>query len=327
MSTNSDKPAPSGAPQDKGEGKKARKGPMALGRIILALAAIAALSYGALWRVDSLAYVSTDDAAIDGRQAKISSKMIGRVGAVKAAEGDKVKAGQALVVLEDRDLKAQETQAAASLAYARQNLEVARIGLDKARDDFDRASLLYSGQATTKENYDHARRALDAAQAQCALAQASVDTSSAQLGVIEAQLLNGTISSPIDGIVEKVALNPGDLAQPGQTILSVSNLDSVWVTANYEETKIGRIKAGAKALITVDAYRGRSFEGKVEMIRAGIVPPAFQIGEFTKTTQRVPVKIALSSVPEGTTLIPGMSAEVKVRTDAVLPAFLKRLHL
>jgi len=323
MSSNSENAKAGGAPA----GKKVRKGPMALGRIILVLAALGAAGYGVYWWIDSVAYVGTDDAAVDGRQVKLSSKMLGRIAAEGAAEGDKVASGQVLVVLEDHDLRAQEAQATASLKYARQSLEVARVALGKAQDDFDRTSKLYSGQAATRESFDHARQALDTAGAQYSLAQASVDTAAAQLGVIEAQLLNVRIATPIDGTVEKITLNPGDLVQPGQTILSVNNLDSVWITANLEETKVGRIKAGAPALITVDAYKGRTFEGAVERIGAGIVPPAFQVGEFTKTTQRVPVKIVLSSAPEGAILLPGMSVEVKIRTGAPLPPLAEKLRL
>ena len=125
--------------------------------------------------------------------------------------------------------------------------------------------------------------------------------------------------------MEKVTLNPGDLVQPGQTILSVNNLQSVWVIANFEETKIGRIRKGAPVLVTVDAYPGRPFDGIVDMIRAGIVPSAFQIGDFTKSTQRVPVRITLQSIGEGDILLPGMSVEVKVRTPAAMPGFFKTL--
>jgi membrane fusion protein, multidrug efflux system len=309
------------------DAKKIRKGPRLLGRIVLLAAAAAALCYGAYYWMESVAYVGTDDAAIDGRQVKLSSKTLGRIAEIRASEGEKVKAGAVLVILEDRDLKAQEAQAAASLAYARQNLNVAKIGLDRSQEDFDRASKLYSAAATTKENYDHAQKALDASQAQYSLAQASVDTSSAQLGVIEAQMLNSRIPAPIDGTIDRVSLFPGDLAQPGQAILSINNLASLWVTANLEETKIGRIAAGTKVKLSIDAYPGRAFEGHVEMIRSGIVPSAFQIGEFTKTTQRIPVKIAIDSPLEGVTLVPGMSVVVKFRTSAALPAFAEKLGL
>lgn len=308
-------------------GKQIRKGPRVLGKVVLVVAAIAAVCYGSLWWLDSVAYVSTDDAAVDGRQVKLSSKMLGRIAALKAAEGEKVKAGQTLIVLDDNDLKAQEAQASASLEYAKQNLAVAKISLARSQDDFSRTQKLYAGGATTKESYDHSQKALDTAQAQFSLAQASVDTASAQLGVIEAQLLNVHIASPIDGTVDKIALYAGDLVQPGQTILSVNNLASIYVTANYEETKVGRIRVGAPVLIHVDAYPHRSFEGRVELVYAGIVPSAFQIGDFTKTTQRVPVKIDLTSPLDGAKLVPGMSVEVKVRTSAALPAFAERIHL
>jgi len=314
-----------GGPLAASTGKKARKGPRVVGTIILVVVILAGVIYGASWWMDSVAYVSTDDAAIDGRQVKLSSKMLGRIRTVTAAEGEKVHAGQVLITLDDSDLRAQEGQALASLAYARSNLTVARVSMDRTSEDFDRARNLYSAQATTKENLDHAQRGLEAATAQYNLAQTAVDTANAQLQGIETLLTNVRISTPIDGTVEKVTLNPGDLVQPGQTILSVNNLDSVWVIANFEETKIGRIRPGAPVRIAVDAYPGRQFDGTVDMIRAGIVPSAFQIGEFTKTTQRVPVRITLLSVKAGDIILPGMSVEVKVRTAAALPGFLTHL--
>jgi len=321
MSSNNEQTPGKSVPAD----KKIRKGPKVLGSVILIAVAVAALIIGAAWRVNSAAYVGTDDAAIDGRQVKLSSKMLGRVTEIKAQEGDKVLSGQVLAVLDDKDLRAQEAQALASLNYAKENLSLAKINLDKSEEDYSRVKILYAGSAATKEAFDHARKALDVARAQYILAQASVETATAQLGVIEAQLLNVRVSTPIAGTVEKISLFPGDLAQPGQAILSINNLDSVWVTANLEETKIGRIKAGSPARIIVDAYGRQVFQGKVEIIRAGIVPSAFQIGEFTKTTQRIPVKIGFLSRPEGIILLPGMSVEVKIRTTADIPAFARFL--
>jgi len=67
--------------------------------------------------------------------------------------------------------------------------------------------------------------------------------------------------------------------------------------------------------VAVDAYKGRTFIGKVSLIGAGIVAPPFSIGDFTKTTQRVPIRISLDGAQAG--LIPGMSVEVKVRTKAL----------
>lgn len=304
------------------EKKEIRKGPKTIGTIILATLIVVGLIAGSVWGIDAIKYVSTDDAAIDGRQVKLSSKLLGRISKISTNEGARVNENDLLVTLDVTDLQAQEKQATAALASARQNLALSKINRDKTKSDTDRVAKLYANAATTREAYDHAVNALEASEAQLSLAQAQVDTSAAQLGVINAQILNATIRTPISGTVNRITLHEGDLAQPGQTILDVNNLDDIWVTANLEETKIGRIKTGAKVKITVDAYPHRAFDGTVEMIRAGIVAPAFQIGEFTKTTQRIPVKIKLARTNEGFILLPGMSAEVKIRTTTALPTAL-----
>ncbi len=294
-------------------GKKGRRGPFLIAGIVLAVMIAAGLCVGAYFLWDYITYVSTDDAAIDGNHVNLSSKMLGRIQKILVAEGDKVQVGQLLVQLDDADLRAQESQAAASLNYAEKNLAVARINVDKLRGDFQRTKSLYGTGASTKEQYDHAANAMDTADAQVSLTLAQIETSRAQLGVIETQLLNTRIVAPISGTVAKQSLMQGDIAQPGQTILSINDLGSVWITANYEETKIHSIRVGAPVDITVDAHPGRVFKGKVTLISAGIVPPSFQIGEFTKTTQRIPVRIAMDEVPESTLLVPGMSVVVKVK--------------
>jgi len=307
-----------------------RKGPRVLGTLILIILILAGISFGAVRGLEALKYVGTDDAAVDCKQVNISSRILGRIESIRAEEGQQVREGDILITLEAADLHAQETQAQAQVAYARQNLVLAGISQDKARDDADRIQNLYNNGAATRESWEHAKSALNAARAQVSLAQAQVDTSLAQLGVIESQLLNTRIRTPMDGTVYRVALSAGDVVQPGQTILSVNNLEDIWITANMEETKISRVRPGARAVITVDALGRRTFSGTVEMIRSGIVAPAFQIGEFTKTTRRIPLKIrfdtpvAAESGAEGTPLVPGMSAEIKIRTPRPLPEFLDR---
>ena len=225
-------------------------------------------------------------------------------------------------------MRAQEAQSQAALSYARQNLTLAEINLSKTRDDFDRISNLYKGSAATKENYDHAMSALNVAQAQYNLAQSQVETSRAQIGVVEAQLMNTAIRTPISGTVDKINLVEGDIVQPGLTILTINDLEDIWIIANIEETSIAKIKPGAQVLVTVDAFGRKPIKGTVQKIRAGIVAPAFQIGEFTKTTKRIPVRIELSneSIADSgfadVPLVPGMSVEVKVRTQTRLPGFL-----
>ncbi len=294
--------------------KKGRKAPIIIGGLILVVLFGAGITLGALWIVDSINYVSTDNASIAGNQGNVSSQILGRIKSVTVEQGTEVEAGQLLVLLDDVDLRAQEAQATSSLDYARKNLALAGVNLKKTKDDFDRAEKVFKAGGGTQEQHNHAASALETANAEYSIAQTEIDIARAKLGVIETQLLNTRIVAPISGTIAKKPLMPGELVQPGQTIISISDLKNIWVIANFEETKIDRIKLNAPVDITVDAYSSYQFKGRVVLISAAIVPPPFSIGEFTKTTQRIPVKIEFTDVPEGMVLLPGMSVEVKIKS-------------
>jgi membrane fusion protein (multidrug efflux system) len=309
-----------GAQAPAGKGRRGRKRiiiPVLLLVIVAALAAV-------YWHVNLRGYVSTDDAYIDGDAVTVSSKMMGRLDTLNAGAGDSVGQGQLLAKLEDTDLRAQEAQAMAGLEYVRRSVPVAKIGLDRAREDFDRASFQYKNKVVAREQYDHARKALEMAEAQYEQTLSQVNASKAQLDVVQAQLDNTRILAPLSGIVAKKWAMPGDVVQPGQPILTLYDLENLWVTANIEETKLRDIKTGAEVRIRVDAYRGREFTGRVELIgaaaasRFSLIPPNNASGNFTKVTQRIPVKISIESHGAGfgeelARLLPGMSVEVKIR--------------
>jgi membrane fusion protein (multidrug efflux system) len=288
------------------------KKPMVYSWIILVVLLIAGLGYLGYMLFFSQ-YVSTDDAAVEGNHASISAKMMGRVKNLFVDEGAIVTVGQALVQLDDTDLRAQENQAIASLNYAGKNLTLAKVNLERTQADFERVKTLMDTGNATKEQYDHAAKALDASKVQYSIAQAQVETAKAQLGIIETQLLNTQIIAPISGTIAKKSVNPGEVVQPGQAIMSVNNLKEVWVIANFEETKIRLIHPDEPVDIKVDAYPGHTFKGKVLQVSAAIVPPPFSIGESTKTTQKIPVKIQFLNIPDSVSLLPGMSVEVNIK--------------
>jgi membrane fusion protein (multidrug efflux system) len=276
------------------------------------------------WYVNLREFDSTDDAYVDGNRVSISSKMLGRIVQLAVDEGDSVKAGRVIVRLDDSDLRAQDEQAKAALAYARETVTLAKVNLDKAQDDYQRAKIQFNGSIIPKEQYDHALKSMQAAQAQYSIALAQVGTARAQLGVVQTQLLNTTIAAPFDGVVSKRWVMAGDVVQPGQPIFSIYDLQHLWVTANFEETKLASIRLNDPVEISVDAYPDSHFEGKVIQLGANtasqfsLIPPNNASGNFTKVTQRVPVKISIedtgstghSSSPQ---LLPGMSVEVKVK--------------
>jgi membrane fusion protein (multidrug efflux system) len=283
-----------------------------VGSIILLLLIISGIIFLVYW-IGFLKYVSTDDASIECSHVSISSKIMGRISYLTKDEGDNVESGQLLVQLDDAELQAQEVQSNASLNYAKQNVTLSKINLEKIEEDYKRTKAMYVKQFASKEEYDHAFKAVETARTQYSLALVQVETADAQLGIIRTQLLNTQINSSISGVIAEKNAMQGEVVQPGQSIYLVNNLKDIWITANFEETKIRHIHPDESVTINVDAYPNYKFNGKVIQIIKAIVPPPFTIGESTKTTQKIPVKILFNDIPDSVTLLPGMSVEVKIK--------------
>ena len=287
--------------------------------IILLLVGLTVFYY---WFEFLRGYVSTDDAFIESDDVTISSKLLGRIAFLEGDEGDIVTKGDTLVRLDDSDLRAQLAQAEANLQYAEKNRVLASVNLSKARDDFERANIQFQGNAITREQFDHARQAVETATAQREVAGSQVGTAKAQLGVIETQLTNTKIIAPFGGVIAKRWVLVGDVVQAAQPIYTIFEQNNIRVDAYLEETQIEKIKVGDEVEISVDAYSGKKIIGKVSMIGAtaasqfSLIPPNNASGNFTKVTQRIPVKI---SIPDHASrqmqLRAGMSVEIKIRVE------------
>jgi membrane fusion protein (multidrug efflux system) len=288
-----------------------RRKPVAVGAVVLLLLLGAGIGGLYFWYWTGR-YAYTDDASVEGVHVSVSSRIMGRISLLTVDEGSPVHQGQLLVQLDDTDLRAREAELEASLSHSRISQDLARISLEKARNDFQRARALFGSGNLSAEQYDHAAKALETAEAQYAMARALIEKARAQLGVIEAELLAARITAPISGVVARRSYSQGEVVQPGQAILLINDLDSLWVVANYEETKIRHIRPGAPARIRVDAYPDTRFDGSVAQVAPAIVPPPFSIGESTKTTHKIPVRVSFDGIPAGASLVPGMSVEVTV---------------
>jgi membrane fusion protein (multidrug efflux system) len=271
------------------------------------------------WYIGHKGYVSTDDAFIDADKATISSKIPGRIVNLKSNEGDTIKAGQILAVLDTSDLKAQEKQFIAATINAKESITLAKVNLEKAKDDFARAQSQYRDNIITKEQYDHSAKALDAAQAEYNISLTKPAMSKAQQEVVKAQLKNSTIYSPIGGVIARKWILEGDVVQPGQPIFTIFDMKDTWITAQFEETRLALVTMGAQVEISVDTYPDIKLSGKVIQIGSNtasqfsLIPPNNASGNFTKVTQRVPVKISIDKGNSNINLLPGMSVEVRVK--------------
>jgi len=134
---------------------------------------------------------------------------------------------------------------------------------------------------------------------------------------------NTKLYAPSDGIIAKRWLLPGDITQPGQSVFTITNNHKLWIIVYLEETNLSQIHINQKARYTIDAFPGAVFTGRVFSIGSNtasqfsLIPPNNASGNFTKVTQRVPLKISIDGIEKGKKLsdykiLSGMSAVVKI---------------
>jgi len=286
-------------------------------------------------------HVSTDNAQVDGHIVPVLPKVGGYVVEVRVDENRAVKAGDTLVVLDDRDFRARLAQTEADLAallatvssrtrvgQAEAAVAQAQANAAKARADLARMEPLAAQNIVSQQQLDAARAAAAAAEAQLAAAQAMLVGADARVAASRAardqaalQLSYTRIITPSAGIVSKKAVELGQLVQPGQPLMTVVPLEDVWVTANLKETETADVTPGDSADITVDAYKGMHVRGHVESLspatgaKFSLLPPDNATGNFTKVVQRIPVRIHLDSpVDPVHPLRPGMSVVATIKT-------------
>jgi len=206
-------------------------------------------------------------------------------------------------------------------------LKLQQAQLRQAGKDLERAKSLFSKNVLPEDQYDKAATAyeiasarLDAAEKQVKRAQGAVETQKAVILQIEtsldaqrsvltkqeeflkAQVLRASYTrlyAPVSGYISKRSVEVGNQVQPGQSLMAVVPLDDIWITANYKETQLERVRPGQSVKIRIDTFPSKVFTGKADSIMAGtgsvfsLFPPENATGNYVKVVQRIPVKIVL----------------------------------
>ncbi|WP_113661732.1 HlyD family secretion protein [Pedobacter nanyangensis] len=237
--------------------------------------------------------------------------------------------------------QAQIAATAANTSTAKANIEAAKVKLELAKKDYDRYENLVKDGSITRQAFDQAKAQKETAQAtydaavdQYNAAVKQVGTTQSQLSVSNSgvsqrqadvdfaklQLSYTQIKAPATGIVSKKNVQKGQLVQAGQSLFSIVNENSIYVTANFKETQLEKIHSGQKVKIDVDAYPDQEIEGEVYNFspitgaKGSLLPPDNATGNFVKVVQRVPVKIKIINKDKAILekLRPGMSVKVSV---------------
>lgn len=214
-------------------------------------------------------------------------------------------------VADEERFRAQHDSRLADIESAKSQLASRRADLMRsiARLDNNRAELAAQ---------DRQRAVLDSQEmmlrADLKARQASLDLARTNFGYTR-------IVAPEDGIVGERKVRAGQLVSPGTQVVSLVQRE-IWVQANYRETQLRNIREGDRAEIRIDAFPGLTLKGKVLQIapasgsQFALLPPDNATGNFTKVTQRVPVKIVLDGNMESDRLRPGLSVIATIQTGS-----------
>ena len=323
----------------------------------LAAAAVAACAIAAAVAVSRhlAAHVTTDDAFVEVPTVYASPQVAGRVVGIFVEEHQRVEKGQLLIELDATDYELEVARAEASLSVVRSRVvqaEAASASADADRKaatvevwqterELTRVRSLRERGTVSQRALDTAQAAYDAARARVRALELRVEAEhalvndDAQVRLAEAELNSAKlrlehtrIRAPFAGFVGRRNVEPGAVVSPGQPLLALISASDISVMANFKETQLGRIEIGAPADVTIDAFPGLVWRGRVESFSPAtgaeyaLIAPEPAAGNFTKVVQRVPVKIVLPEHPTegalragGPQLAAGLSAEVDVLVE------------
>jgi len=263
---------------------------------------------------DSTAELAFARANVDARQAdndRAQADLARMKPLVEKAEISQLQfdAYQAAARVAESSLAAAKDQ----LAAAEHSAEISKDAMLAAQAKVDQAR---AGVQQARAN----NRQVPIKQADAAAAVAAVAQAKANLEAAELQLSYTTVTAPVDSVVTRKAVEVGQIVQPGQSLLVLIPLQDIWVTANFKETQLAKVRPGQKAEIHVDMY-GETFSGHVDSIagatgaRLSLLPPENATGNFVKVVERIPVKILVDPIPPDKAILrPGMNVDATIIT-------------
>ena len=234
---------------------------------------------------------------IEVTEVDIGFKTPGRIARLLAEEGHRVKKGDRLAVLDSAELRSIVEQ-------NRANVRSAEAEFEKARKDYDRYRTLAQDGAITSQQLDASRKAHDAS-------LSLLDQARAALRTAEVRLNDLTVDAPVSGVVLSRNAEPGETVAAGVTVYTLGDLANPWVKVYVNETKLGLVRLGQKAQVSVDTFPGKVYEGEVTYIasEAEFTPKNVQTQE-ERVKLVFGMKVGVQNINDE--LKPGMPADVKI---------------
>lgn len=293
---------------------------------------------------------------IEAHQSLVSFKVQGRIVDLPVEEGQRVEPGTLLARLDDADYRqkvrigeamvnVRESNLALMLAGTReqevraseQTMINAQADLDEKKLDYDRAQRLFSKDELSTQDRDLANTALKRAEAtfraaqqryneavegsrkeDIAIARANLKQADADLGLSRVNLDYTTLRAPSAGVITVREAELGEVVNPGTPVVTLADLDHIWLRAYIAETDLGRIRWGQEATITTDTYPGKQYRGRISFISssAEFTPKSVQTYK-ERITLVYRIKIDIDN--PNYELKPGMPADARINLPEAQP--------
>ena len=245
---------------------------------------------------------------IEAYEVQVTARVSGRVLAVRCEEGQAVKAGDTLLVIDTADYRSAALAAEAQSEAAEANVSAAESRARLADSSLTRLERLFRGGNLSRQEFDRTQSDARAANEALAAARTSVSAARAQLDIALKRQTDCIILAPVSGTIATVVLRTGENAAPGGTMLTIIDMDQTWLTVYLPERLLGRVRLGDSASVRVDGYPGRNFAGTVGFIadKTEFTPKDIQTRE-ERINQVYRVKVTLPNAER--ILKPGMPAD------------------
>lgn len=247
-------------------------------------------------------------------EVNISSEVPGRIEKINVEEGDSVKKGDVLVILEKDKYKLQVEQAEGQMKALERNLEALQLNYFNIDKNYQRVKKLKDESAIDEAQFDTVKTQRDALLKQIEATRSQLLSVRATYELAKSQLEDTEVSSPIDGVVLHKLAEAGEVVGPGVPLLTIGDISHPWVKTYIPQKYIGKIILGSRASIYSDSFPEKEFSGKIIYIsQKEEFTPKNLVTEEERAKMVYGIKISVDNQAEE--LKPGQYVDVRIQLN------------
>jgi len=257
------------------------------------------------------------------KKVELSALVMGQIVNLAVRDGDAVKKGDFLLQIDRNRAVAEEAGSAAALAGSLAARDSARAMLEQARRDADRAGRNYAANILPEAENQRAKATLETAQADFHVAERRVEQNRANLNASRDTLSKTTVRAPIDGVVTNLPVKEGEVTvigtmnNPGTQLMTISDMSTVEAVLMVDETDVPNVRVGQKAILSIEAYPDRVFEGLVTQVEnSPIARTDPELQGLITTSDAINFKVRVKLIRPPERFRPGFSVTADVITGS-----------